>query len=62
MAVEHDALQENNHNIFGQKQNLESSVNQLKAINEKDSRTIHDLEQWLHEANADVFVVEQTRS
>jgi uncharacterized protein (DUF3084 family) len=61
LAIERDALQENNQNISNEKQNLESSMNQLKAANEMDSKTIHDLEQQLHEADTDVFIVEQTR-
>jgi hypothetical protein len=40
-----------NRNISDEKQNLEASVNQLKATNEKDFRTIQDLEQQLHEVD-----------
>jgi hypothetical protein len=39
-----DALQESNWNISGEYQSLKSSINQLKAANEKDSITIQDLE------------------
>jgi hypothetical protein len=49
LAIERDALHESNQNISDEKQNLEYFVNQLKVANEKDSRTIHNLEQ-LHEA------------
>jgi uncharacterized protein YlxW (UPF0749 family) len=61
LVGECDALQEKNQNISNEKKNLESFVNQLKATNEKDSKTINDLEQRLHEVNTYVFVVEQTK-
>ncbi len=52
LAAKCDALLESNQNIFDEKQGLEALVNQLKAANEKDFRTIQDLEQQFHEANA----------
>ncbi len=40
LATEHDALLESNWNIFDEKQDLKGSVNQFRATNDKDSKTI----------------------
>ncbi len=45
LAIEHDALLESNWNISSEKQDLEASINRLRVANEKDSRTIPELEQ-----------------
>jgi chaperonin cofactor prefoldin len=50
LATECDALLERNQNIFDEKQDLETSINRLKVANERDSKTIQDVEQ-LHEAD-----------
>ncbi len=50
LAIECDALLERNQNIFDEKQDLETSINRLKVANERDSKTIQDVEQ-LHEAD-----------
>jgi hypothetical protein len=52
LATKCDGLLESNWNIFDEKQDLEALVNQFKAANEKDFRTIQGLEQQFHEADA----------
>jgi len=43
LVIERDALLKSNQNIYGEKQDLEASINQLRAANEKDSKTIQEL-------------------